>query len=148
MRHEAVRCGVILLAMLPLWAGCSGPPKVNDQDVQKLLYPQFLEMLEAEGKHQPILVDVRTRARFAQGHIKGAINIPVVELSADHPRLSRKRPIIVYGDGFNAAIGRDDMLSTVAAKKLIACGYDLDRVFDFRGGLNYWQKQGGKLTRN
>ena len=148
MRCMSMGWTVILLVLVAQLPGCKGTPTVSDEDVQKVLYPRFLEMLEAEGKEQAILVDVRGRSSFARGHIKGALNIPVSELREEHPRLSGKQPIVVYSNGWDASALRDDMLSTVAAKKLMACGYDMDRVFDFRGGVNYWLKQGGRLTRD
>lgn len=146
MRLMVMLAGPASLLAFVLVMGCSGPPDVSDQDVHKLLYPQFIDMLDAEGKRKPILVDVRTPARFARGHIAGAINIPLAELGPEHALLSHKRPIILYSDGWDAGAGREDGLSGVAAKKLIAVGYDSDRVFDFRGGLNYWKKQGGDLV--
>ena len=146
MRRTVMLAGPASLLAVALLMGCSGPPDVSDQDVQTLLYLQFVDMLAEEGKHKPILVDVRTPARFAGGHIEGAINIPLAELGADHPLLSYKAPIVLYSDGWDAVAGREDGLSGVSAKKLIAAGYDADRVFDFRGGLNYWEKQGGRIT--
>ena len=146
MQCRLLLAGLASLATVALLDGC-GPPQVSDQDVQKVLYPQLLEMLADSGR-QAILVDVRMPARFTTGHIPGAVNIPLRELRAEHPRLEGKGPIIVYSGGWNAAIDSDDGLSVASAKKLIAAGYDADRVFDFRGGLDYWQKQGGDLTRD
>lgn len=148
MPKRALGCGLVSLAMLLPVVGCDTPPQVNDDDVQKLLYPGFVERLEVEGKNAPILVDVRAPHRFRQAHIPGALNIPVVELVHDHPRLGGKRPIIVYADGWSPSERRDDRLSTVAAKKLMALGYDADRIFDFVLGLNHWRQQGGRLTQN
>ena len=135
-----------LLAVVIVLSGCGGPPQVSDEDVQRLLYAKLVEMLEAEGKREPILVDVRMSARYAKGHLPGAINITVVDLRADHPKLAGKRPIILCSDGWSAVIGHDDGLSSAAAKKLITAGYDADRVFDFRGGVDKWVKQGGQLS--
>lgn len=43
------------------------------------------------------LVDVRTRQEYAGGHAKGAINIPLHELSKNVRTLERKpAPVIVY----------------------------------------------------
>lgn len=143
------------LALLTLLAACDGPVKVNDTDVQLLAYSNLVAMLQVQGKDRPILVDVRSRSRdrriasrFQQGHIDGAINIPVLELKRDHPQLDLDRPIIVYSDGYNARTGRNDPLSLVAAKKLMACGYDIDLIYDFRGGVYQWQKEGRRLTKS
>jgi phage shock protein E len=43
------------------------------------------------------LIDVRTRAEFANGHLPGAKNIPVDELTARAAEVGpRDRPVIVY----------------------------------------------------
>jgi len=43
------------------------------------------------------LIDVRSRAEYANGHIQGAKNIPVDELSARAAEVgARDRPVIVY----------------------------------------------------
>lgn len=43
------------------------------------------------------LIDVRTAAEFASGHIAGAINIPVQDLERRMSELDNKeRPIVVY----------------------------------------------------
>lgn len=44
-----------------------------------------------------LLLDVRTPQEFAAGHIDGAVNIPVQDLSARMAELdNKKRPIVVY----------------------------------------------------
>ncbi|MBC7172924.1 MAG: rhodanese-like domain-containing protein [Polyangiaceae bacterium] len=44
-----------------------------------------------------LLLDVRTREEFAAGHLPGAINVPVQELSARIGEVGPKdRPIVVY----------------------------------------------------
>lgn len=42
-----------------------------------------------------LLVDVRSKAEFASGHIDGAVNIPVSELEARLPELGDKQSSIV-----------------------------------------------------
>jgi len=134
--------GVAMICGVALLAGCRSEPKVSDQDVQKLLYPRLLEKLENPGKHPPVLVDVRSREAFATGHIPGAISIPLIELNAEHPGLSAKGDIIVYSADWT------DALSASASKKLMRQGIKKDRVFDFRGGMDYWDKQGGQIVKN
>ena len=49
-----------------------------------------------DTKTAHLLVDVRTAAEFADGHIKGARNIPVQELERKVRELPKDKPIILY----------------------------------------------------
>lgn len=40
------------------------------------------------------IVDVRTKAEFQNGHIKGAVNIPLNNLSNHYAKLDKTKPII------------------------------------------------------
>lgn len=132
---------VLLLLSLTLTA-CFGPGKIDDTNVQKILYPQLLDMMETSGKNAPQIVDVRMPPAYKAGHIPNAINIPITEIKPKHPQLTDKRPIIVYSGSWS------DGFSNSAAKKLILAGYDEDNVYDFRGGLDYWMKEGGEVVEH
>jgi phage shock protein E len=41
-----------------------------------------------------IILDVRTKAEFQSGHIKGSINIPVQVLNANLSKIKKDKPII------------------------------------------------------
>lgn len=41
-----------------------------------------------------VIVDVRTPAEYAGGHIKGSINIPLNELGANTQQLKKDKPVI------------------------------------------------------
>lgn len=43
-----------------------------------------------------LLLDVRSPAEFAAGHLPGALNVPVQNLSGQLDRLSTNQPIVVY----------------------------------------------------
>lgn len=40
------------------------------------------------------IIDVRTKAEFEQGHIKGAVNIPLNNLSNHYAKFKKDKPII------------------------------------------------------
>lgn len=42
------------------------------------------------------LLDVRDRCEFAEGHLMGAVNIPMEELEIRTAELTRNRPVIIY----------------------------------------------------
>ena len=61
------------------------------------------------------LVDVRTPAEYARGHIDGARNIPLQEIAARSKELPKGKPVVVY-----CASG---MRSAAAASSLRRAGF-------------------------
>ena len=59
-----------------------------------IVYPKDIEGLRIEKR--AILIDIRSRNEYAQGHWEGAINYPEEEIEDYTKVLTRKRPIIVY----------------------------------------------------
>ncbi len=52
-----------------------------------------LKSLIGEGAY---LVDVRTPAEFAEGHVNGSVNIPLDRVIAELPKFKNKKNIIVF----------------------------------------------------
>ena len=78
------------------------------------------------------LLDVRTPEEFAQGHIPGAINIPVSELAGRLQAVDRGRSVAVYCKvGGRAAR---------AAQLLEQAGYD--KVLLIEGSMDAWRAAG------
>lgn len=50
----------------------------------------FKELLQNGAQ----IIDVRTKAEYQQGHVKGSINIPLNDLSSHYPKLKKDKPII------------------------------------------------------
>ncbi|MCI8632020.1 MAG: rhodanese-like domain-containing protein [Lachnospiraceae bacterium] len=76
------------------------------------------------------ILDVRDPAEFAEGHIRGAVNIPLHSVphraSALFP--GRRQPLLVYcGSGAR---------SLPAAQVLSVMGYT--RIYNLRDGLQHW----------
>jgi len=63
----------------------------------------------AEGA---LLLDVRTPAEHAQGHIEGSLNIPVQELGARMAELPRGRSVVVYCRSGGRSAAATSMLQT------------------------------------
>jgi rhodanese-related sulfurtransferase len=90
-----------------------------------------VEDLNAEIGSNPdvLLVDVRTVDEYADGHLQGAINIPLIELT-DHLDLlpDQSQDIVVYcGSGHRSALG-------MVALNLL--GYD--NAWSLLGGVKAW----------
>jgi rhodanese-related sulfurtransferase len=87
----------------------------------------------------PLILDVRTGREFADGHLEGAVLIPVQELQRRMGELagSEQRPVLVYC--------RTGNRSTVAAKLLVDAGFT--RVANMRRGVVDWARQGLPLQK-
>jgi len=92
------------------------------------------ELLNKE-KDKIVLLDVRTPEEYQQdGHIKGAINIPVDKLGEEVERLKEyknSKKILVYC--------RSGHRSVVASRFLSNLGFD---VYNIKGGINAWKAEG------
>ena len=89
--------------------------------------PEALARLIEEGETEHIVVDVRTPAEYADGHIPSAVNIPVSEIGGQPPSVPKDSLVVVYC--------RSGARSSRAAESLRALGYT--RVVDF-GGISRW----------
>ena len=67
------------------------------REAHRLPWQEFISRARAEGA---ILLDARTPAAFARGHIDGAINLPFTDFTADSLRAAigpdANRPIYIY----------------------------------------------------
>ncbi len=80
------------------------------------------------------LVDVRNKYFYKLEHIKGAINLDLVNIEHAKGMFKNEDEIIVYCTGF------DCMSSPQAAVKLVNMGFN--KVFDYEGGLEDWNEAG------
>jgi rhodanese-related sulfurtransferase len=87
-----------------------------------------------DGVTDIVVVDARTPAAFAQGHIPGAISLPHREMSpVTTARLERHKTYVVYCDGIGCNA------STKGAYRLAQLGF---RVKEMLGGLDFWKRHG------
>jgi rhodanese-related sulfurtransferase len=79
-----------------------------------------------------LVVDVRTTEEYAQGHLKGAINIPLSDLPLQISGLEQNRPILVYCQtGYRSA---------QASSILVNAGFT--KVYNLEGGITAWINSG------
>lgn len=87
---------------LPIYAGPDYEKKIETTKIA----PADLDALIKSGAATYTLVDVRDAEEFKEGHISGAINIPVAEFAAKSEALDKDKKIIVYcnsgGRSYNA----------------------------------------------
>ena len=108
--------------------GKSSFAKLSVQDYQN----QFVE-----SKTPHTLIDVRTQSEFKNGHIPGAVNIPLDKLRGRLDDISSKKAVVVV-----CATGSR---SASAARMLAKTGRT--DIHNLQGGTMRWASQGNPLKR-
>lgn len=93
-----------------------------------------------QGERSPIpfmLLDVRTPEEYAEGHIAGALLIPVQELAMRLHEVPKDRQVYVYC--------RSGRRSSRAAAVLAEAGFN--RIENVQGGIIAWQAAGYPVER-
>ncbi|MEZ4462406.1 MAG: rhodanese-like domain-containing protein [bacterium] len=91
---------------------------------RSVMMGRFISSEEAHRRVEAgaILLDVRSRAEFEAGHIKGAINIPVDEVGRRSGELKQDAEIVLYcGSGARSAQARS-ILTAKGFKSLFNLG--------------------------
>ena len=116
---------LLFLALLGL-TGCTAGIR-EPFAYRQISAPEALEMMRTEQNY--IIVDVRTEAEYAAGHIPGAVMLPNETIgTSDIPQLPDKSQLILV-------YCRSGSRSKQAAGKLAQLGYT--QVVEF-GGINTW----------
>ena len=102
-----------------------------------LLEPQ--ELIDVLASQDVYFVDVRTSKEFSQGHIANAINIDFKSSSFEEEikKLDTLKPIVIY-----CRSGRRSAMSTKILDKV-----GFDEIYDLKGGVLNWTKQGKALEK-
>jgi len=115
---------------------------VCSEDEAQKKQPTLIHTSEARQlfEAKAVFVDVRPANEFAAGHIPGALNIPVDDLSQRASSLPKDQTIVLYesgkGSGDICAAGR------AAGRILLEHGFSFDQVKVYQDGLADWQKAG------
>ena len=123
---------IVLLALsgAPALAGTDAPAPAPS------ISPAELQARRASGKG-PVVVDVRTPAEYATGHIPGAVNIPYDQVAERIGEVEAPHGVALYCMvGPRARKGEE---------ALLASGYA--SVFHIEGGLAAWQADGLPVER-
>lgn len=129
MKKIMIAAAVLAILALAL-TGCS--ESTEEESVNEKI--QYVKISPKDAKEimdneESIVLDVRTKDEYDQGHIEGAVLLPVDEISskAEEVLKDKKAKILVYCRSGNR--------SATAAKTLIKMGYE--NVLDF-GGIIDW----------
>ena len=97
----------------------------------KVPYPTVrMDMVDQwiDKREDMLLIDLRSCAEYAEGHLKGAVNIPYAELRARYQELPSDKYLIFY-----CSRGAQSMR---ACNDLVRLGY---QVINTAGGLAYYR---------
>lgn len=116
----------LLLLLTLILTGCT-VHEAGAEDYRQITMQEAIDMMASETDY--IILDVRTPAEYAAGHIPGAVNIPNETIgTAQIPSLPDKdQLILVYCRSGNR--------SKQASDKLVRLGYT--NIVEF-GGINTW----------
>ena len=119
---------LLILGLLLLLTACSSPTKNNQEMVFLNITAEEARKLMDSEKDR-IILDVRSREEYDQGHIPGAILIPDTEIEAKAADLlpDKDQLILVYC--------RSGRRSKLAAQSLADLGYT--NILEF-GGILDW----------
>ena len=106
-------------------------PRKAIQSIKPFMLKRWMDEVK------PLLIlDIRSKEAFREGHIDGAVNIPFSRLEEQYHNLPLDRLIIVVDEmGFR---------SFIAACYLARKGFEMTRLF---GGMEKWQKSISKAKK-
>ena len=110
------------------------PGLIENAPVSDLISPQELHVLR-NAAPLPLVIDVRGSSEYVAGHVQGAINIPLGQLSRKLKQIPRDQLTVTYCNMHHRGESRGER----AALLLREQGYDA-RTID--GGYHAWQEAG------
>ena len=134
--------GLPLLALVTAGAAiaCAGAATTNASQIDAAHLREELATPKA-----PLVLDVRTPAEFTQGHVPGAVLLPLGEIGSDPAAAARKVEELARGRPV-AVICRSGRRSARAIELLEKAGIRAD-LLDVRGGTNAWSQAGFSLEK-
>ncbi|HEX8912679.1 MAG TPA: rhodanese-like domain-containing protein [Humisphaera sp.] len=137
MRHPPVRSMLFVLAAAVASPALAADPKSPAPATQPAATPKLDVEAFDKARQQPgaIVLDVRSPDEFADGHVPGAVNIPVAGKEGDKfdkavAALPKDKPLLVHC--------RSGVRSAKAIAKLREMGFT--NLSEFPGGWVAWAK--------
>ncbi|WP_018467904.1 rhodanese-like domain-containing protein [Calidithermus timidus] len=133
LKHPGIRFPsapwlVAVLAVFVLLSSCA--PKSGYKDVS-------VQELQAASEPNRIVLDVREPYEYAEGHVPGAILLPLGQVATQAAQLPKDAPVYV--------ICRSGNRSAQASRTLVELGFK--DVRNVQGGILAWQSAGYALER-
>ena len=125
-----------ILAFLMAAIGVTTFSCIRHESINSVIAEEFKRGVEASRAQ---LLDVRTAAEFAEGHIAGAVNIDMHQSDFKQRAMElfdRSRPLLIYC--------RSGRRSMAAASVLATVGF---RLINLKGGIIGWEQARMPVTR-
>jgi rhodanese-related sulfurtransferase len=84
---------VIAVFSLSVFVGCTSMNPASEA-IQSLAPQTYASEWQDSQEH--VLIDVRTPQEYNSGHIAGAVNIPLQELSSRQSEIPQDTPVVLY----------------------------------------------------
>ncbi|MEO1068805.1 MAG: rhodanese-like domain-containing protein [Cyanobacteria bacterium J06638_6] len=128
--------GLIAIAAQPSWLDDHPPTSTLVATNPHGVTPREAQALMAANRHNLdfVILDVRTPAEFATGHLSGAVNLDFHSptFQADLAQLDRQKTYLVYC--------RRGIRSDRARAMMVDLNFR--QLYDLLGGLSRWQREG------
>jgi rhodanese-related sulfurtransferase len=85
---------------------------------------------ELDQKKGMVLLDVRSNKEYEQGHIPGAVHVPLSDIGDKIKKLKKDKELVVYC--------RSGSQSIWAIKRLMGMGYK--NLYNLKGGYSAWKR--------
>ncbi len=85
---------------------------------------------ELDQKKGMMILDVRTDKEYAQGHVPGAVHVPLDAIGDRVRKHKKDRELVVYCQSGNRSIW--------AIKRLMGMGYT--NLYNLKGGYSAWKR--------
>ncbi len=85
---------------------------------------------ELDQKKGMMILDVRTDKEYEQGHIPGAVHVPLSDIGDKVKKLKKDKDLVVYCRSGNQSIW--------AIKRLMGMGYK--NLYNLKGGFGAWKR--------
>ena len=135
MKLFGASAAIVLLVGLMLSARLAGAPSAP-----KISMQQFTALYAVAD---PLVIDVRESSSYKRGHIRRAINVPLLSVQSraeEIAALARGKTVVTY------CSCPDEHTSALAA--LILVEHKIDKVYALIGGYPAWVKAGGATEKH
>ncbi len=85
---------------------------------------------DLDQKKGMVILDVRTDKEYQQGHIPGAVHVPLTDIGDRVKKLKKDKEVVVYCQSGNRSIW--------AIKRLMGMGYT--NLLNLKGGYHAWKR--------